>query len=369
MALINFNNEQKLIENEIRKFAQNELEPLSAEIDKEGVFPAELIKKLFDLGFFNPSIPEKYGGAGLDATSLCIILEELSRVCASIGTIIVANNCLVSYPLMKYAPLEKKEHYLGRLGRGEIGAYSTLPQFDSENNEMELKKANESVVIRGKRSFVLNGEAGDIFVLPFSSAEKISLCIFNKTDGVELNKQNILGLRAAGITTFETAGIELSLTDCVCCDVTVEDFFKEVQAFASIGFSAVLLGIAEAAYDNSVKYSKERKQFKRAICEFPMVQQMLVDMKTRITALRLMVYEAAKKFDCGEPYVMAAYLARLYAGEAAVFAGTNSIQIHGGYGYTKDYPVERFLRDAKSLQVLELLPMEAVTRSVKEILA
>ncbi len=365
MPLIAFNNEQKLIENEIRKFAKNELEPLSDEIDKKGIFPVEIIKKLSDLGLSSLTIPEKYGGAGLDTTSLCIVLEELSKVCASISTILAVNNCLVAFPIIKFAPEEKKDYYLKKLGQGEIGAFGPDVGIDVSDKNIEIREKDGNYVISGKKDFVLNGETADFFLLPLSLSNGKALYALENTRGVHVTKHHMLGLRAAGFVTWEFKNIKLMSNTCI---LNSEEAFQQIHDYSNIGFSAISLGIAEAAYDASIKYSKERTQFGRAICEFPMVQEMLIDMKTRIETARLLVYNAAAQCDKGYNYALDSRIARLQSGEAAVFAGIKAIQVHGGYGYIKEYPVERYLRDAKAIQVLNETPQDVKSKIAKELL-
>jgi len=369
MSLINLNNEQKLIQNEVRKFAAAELEPMASEIDNSAVFPIEIIKKLSDLGLSSVIIPEKYGGAALDTTSLCIVLEELSKASASIGTILVVNNCLVAFPLIHYAPEEKKGYYLQRLSQGEIGAFSADPEIDVPDRKFECREMDGNYMISGKRDFVLNGETANFFIMQVSLSNGKGLYIFDNNKGIKCTKHDILGMRAAGITGLEFKDITLMSDTCILSGNRAEEGFQRLRDYANIGFSAVSLGIAEAAYDASIKYSKERRQFGRAICEFPMVQEMLVAMKSRFEAARFFTYEAAVQCDRGQDYSLNASIARLQSSEAAVFSGIKAIQVHGGYGYIKDYPVERYLRDAKVLQVLRQTPHDLKSEIAKGLLA
>jgi alkylation response protein AidB-like acyl-CoA dehydrogenase len=368
MALIDFSNEQKLVQSEIRKFAQTEIDPISSEIDRKSAFPVKLIEKLSDLGFLSIIIPEKYGGPALDTTSLCIILEELSKACASIAAILAVNNCMVAFPIMKFAPENKKDGLLSQLVQGKLGAYVVQPEFDVAGKEDRIDVTDEHLIFKGERDFVLNGEAAQIYMLPVTQASGPAIYLTEKQNSMHLRKQRLLGLRAAGIVGIEFNGVQLSEEACLVSGDKVEVAFNELRLYSNIGFAAILLGIAEAAYDASIKYSKERKQFGKSICEFPMVQEMIVDMKTKIEAAKMFVYDAAQKYDRGQTYSLSAQIARLYSGDAAVFAGVTSIQVHGGYGYTKDYPVERYLRDSKSLQVLNEPSYNLKSTIAKELL-
>lgn len=368
MPLISFNNEQKLIESEVSRFSKTELEPIADEIDKQAIFPIEIIKKLADLGLSSLIIPEAYGGAGLDTTSLCIVLEELSKTCASISTILLVNNCLVAFPIIRFAPEEMKRCYLQKLTQGEIGACSTELGIDLPKKDISIREVDGKFLISGEQNFVLNGEAAHFIVLPISMSTGKALYILDNNAQIQQEKYQILGLRAAGIVAYRFKDLSIKADACLIDGKEAEDALIQIRHYTHVGLSAISLGIAEAAYEASIKYSKERKQFGRAICEFPMVQEMLIDMKTRIEAARLLVYNAAAKYDKEDTNTLSANIARLQSGEAAVYAGIKAVQVHGGYGYIKEYPVERFLRDAKAIQVLCETPNEVRALIAKEIL-
>ena len=371
MGLLNFGNEQKLIQNEFKRFALTEIESIAAELDKTCAFPTSIINRLSDLGLSSLIVPEKYGGAGFDATSLCIAIEEISKICASIGTILVVNNCLVAYPIIKYGQEAQKDLYLKKLATGEIGAFITDLEIDLLDKKLAAKFTSGSYSITGKRDFVLNGEAASFFVLPISSSNGKAFYLIDKGNAsiIKITKPEILGMRAAGIVGLEFKETQLTKESCLIPEDKGEKVRQEISEYSNIGFSAIALGIAQASFEAALKYSKERKQFSRPICEFPMVQEMLVDMKVKIEMARLLVYDAANKFDNGQDYSLAAKIAQLHGGEAAVFSGLKAIQIHGGYGYIKDYPVERYLRDAKVLQVLEKTPHDLKSKIAKELLS
>jgi alkylation response protein AidB-like acyl-CoA dehydrogenase len=369
MGIINFNNEQKLIQNEVRKFAKAEIESLSSELDRECVFPTEIVERLFELGLLCLIVPEKYGGSGLDTTSLCVAIEEISKACASIGTILVVNNCLVAYAIMKYGDESQKQKYLGKLAKGEIGGYVPNLEIEIPDKRIKFEGAGENFLISGKKDIVLNGEMAPFFLYPISLANGKSIYILPKeTRGIKINQASIMGMKTAGIVSLEFNKTELKKDFCLTPANQGEKALAEINNYSNIGFSAVSLGIAEAALEAAIKYSKERKQFGRAICQFPMVQEMLVDMKTKIENVRLLVYDAAAKYDKNENYSLASKSARLHSAEIAVSSSLKTIQIYGGYGYTKDYPVERYLRDAKVLQVLNKTPHDLKSEIAKELL-
>ena len=369
MSLIRFNNEQKMIRDEFRKFAASELEPIAEEIEKNAVFPKEIVSKLSDLGLLGLIIPEKYGGVKLDVTSLCIAVEEISKVCASIATILVVNNCMVAYPLMKYGEETLKEKYLNKLAEGEIGGFICEPEFDLSEEKNDLKADENDFIFSGHREFVLNGEAANFYLMPINTPEYTKYYILdNDAKGILLSQKNLLGMRAAGFMNAEFQDLKLKDETCFVSENKNNKIQSEIRDYANIGFCAISLGIAQTALETSIKYSKERVQFGRTISKFPMIQEMLAEMKIKIETARLLVYDAASKIDNGEDFSVQSKIARLYCGEMGIFVGLNAIQVHGGYGYMKDYPLERYFRDAKVLQLLEASPRICKSEIVRELL-
>ena len=355
MGLIKLTKEQKMIQTEFRKFAVSEIEPLAEEIEKKGVFPQAIVDKLAELGLLGLIIPEKYGGVELDMTSLCIAVEEISRVCASLGTILVVNNCLVAYPLMHYGGDSFKNKYLNKLAAGEIGGFICQPEIDLLEEQNDLKIEGDSIIFSGRREVVLNGSSAGFFILPLRWEDQVRYYLLESgKKGITMLPKSLLGLRAAGFSSAHFS--ETILNDEDCFSSTGKMGKMNIQHVANIGFAAVSLGIAQAAMEAAVKYSKERIQFEHRICEYPMVREMLAEMKLKIETARLLVYDAAFAFDAGEEYSIIAGIARLTAAETGFFCALNGIQVHGGYGYMKDYPLERFFRDAKVLQFLETSP-------------
>lgn len=342
MALIKFNNEQKLIQNEIRKFAIQEVEPIAQDIEKNAKIPRELLRKLADLGFLCPVLPVEFGGAGMDTTSLCIVIEELSKVSASLGLVVAVNNGLTGFALLKYSS-EKQRAYLDRLGKGEIGG------FDKGIGGLKIVQENP-LKISGERRFVLNGEVADFNILHINSDGISGFYIVEKSN-IKIEKSYLLGMQSAGIVDISFDNLELPEELCLVNGTGVDKVLPEINRYFSLCLSAIALGISQAGLEASIKYSKERRQFNRPICEFPMVQEMLAEMKIKIETTRNLVYDGASRFDAGEDYALASDIALAISTETAVYCGIKSVQIFGGYGYTKDYPVERYLRDAKSIQV------------------
>lgn len=362
MTLIRLNNEQKMIENEVKKFAQSELEPIANEIDKKGVFPLDIVKKLSNLGLSSLIIPEKYGGAGLDTTSLCIAVEELAAVCASVSLIFAVNNSMVAYPIIKFGSKEMKEDYLKKLSDGDIGGY-VLENDSSLSTQPKIPK-QESEFFR----FVLNGETAKFIISPVNTDKGKSLFIYDRNKNDIINKHRILGMRAAGICSFNSKSSISTKGQPLFIISDAQEKFCDIQNYSDLVFSAISLGLCKAAYKAALEYSKERRQFGRSIYDFPMIQEMLVDMRTQIAAGKLLVFDAAAQIDAGSKRPLNAHIARIFTSRAAVNCGLNAIQIFGGYGYTKEYPVERYMRDAKTIQLLHATPVDLMATCAKELL-
>jgi butyryl-CoA dehydrogenase len=358
-------NDQKMLQDQVRKFAQTELAPLAPEIDKSGEFPWQSIKKLAQLGLLGVIVPEQYGGSGFDFVSLAIAIEEISRVCASTGVIVAVNNSLTTYPILHFGTEEQKKKYLPPLCNGEkIGAIGiTEPNAGSDVAAMEstARLDGDHYVLNGTKRFITNGgEAGIYVVFAYTNKELkhkgISAFVVDRdTPGFSLGKhEDLMGIRA-------TANCELIFED---SKIPKENLLgKEGDGFkicmntldvSRIDIGAQAVGISQAALDEAVKYSKERKAFGQPICNFEMIQDMLAEMATQIQAARLLVYYAGYCKDRGmERFSKESAMAKYYASDIAVDVTRKAVQIHGGYGYTKDYTIERLYRDAKILELYE----------------
>jgi butyryl-CoA dehydrogenase len=357
--------DQKMIREMVREFATKELEPIAAEIDESREFPRESIKKMAGLGLMGVVIPEKYGGAGMDFTSLAIIIEEISRVCASTGVITAVNNSLAAYPVYHFGNEEQRKKYLPDLCSGKkIGAIGiTEANAGSDPASMETTAVLEGdhYKLNGAKLWITNGEVADTFVIfaytdPSVRHKGMSAFIVEKGfSGFSVGKhENLMGIRATG-------NCELIFDD---CKVPKENILgEEGQGFkivmhtldvSRIDIGAQGVGIALGAIDAAAKYAKERVQFGKPIAEFEMVQDMLAEMATATDAARLLVYRAATMKDAGvERFTREAAMAKYYAAEVVVDVTRKAVQIHGGYGYSKDYPVERMYRDAKIIEIYE----------------
>ncbi|MCK4756358.1 acyl-CoA dehydrogenase [candidate division WOR-3 bacterium] len=358
-------NDQKMLQDEVRKFAQTELVPVAPEIDESGEFPWKNIKKMAELGLLGIIVPEEYGGAGFDYISLAIAIEEISRGCASTGVIVAVNNSLVSYPFLQFGNEEQKKKYLPLLCKGEkLGAFGlTEPNAGSDVVAMEstARLEGDHYILNGTKRFITNaGEAGIFVVFAYTNKELkhkgISTFIVERdTPGFSLGKhENLMGIRA-------TANCELIFED---VKIPKENLLgKEGDGFkicmntldvSRIDIGAQGVGIAQSALDEAIKYSKERKAFGQPICNFEMMQSMLAEMATQIQAARFLVYYAGHCKNKGMTrFSKESAMSKYYAASIAVDVARKAVQIHGGYGYTRDYPVERIYRDAKILELYE----------------
>lgn len=358
-------NDQKMLQDQVRKFAQTELAPIAPEIDKSGDFPWASLKKMAQLGLLGVIVPEQYGGSGFDFVSLAIAIEEISRVCASTGVIVAVNNSLTTYPILQFGNEEQKKKYLPPLCSGEkIGAFGiTEPNAGSDVVAIEstARLEGDHYILNGTKRFITNGgEAGVFVVFAYTNKELkhkgISAFVVERdTPGFSLGKhEDLMGIRA-------TANCELIFEDVKVPKANLlgkeGDGFKicmNTLDVSRIDIGAQAVGIAQASLDEAVKYSKERKAFGQPICNFEMIQAMFAEMATKIQAARLLVYYAGHCKDKGmQRFSRESAMAKYYASDIAVDVARKAVQIHGGYGYTKDYAIERLYRDAKILELYE----------------
>jgi butyryl-CoA dehydrogenase len=369
MTLIKMDDTHKLIKGEVKKFANAELEPHASDIERDCMIPSEILRKISDMGLFSLTVPESFGGSGLDMTSLCLALEELSRSCASLAMMVAVNNCLVVYPLSKYGAADIKEKYFKKISNGAVGGYAPLSDIEIPGRECSLESQGDRKYLSNRYDVALNGAVADFFIIPVKTEKGICIFIVGKdTQGMEKFPVRTMGLRSAAITGLEFKHRDLYNDTLLVAEDNGYAAVETILDRARIAFSSVALGLAEASLDASITYAKQRKQFGRTIAEFPMIQEMVAEMRIVVERSRLLVYEAAHLCDSDQEYRMTARIACLTSCEGAVRSGLNAIQIHGGYGYTKDYPVERYFRDAKSLQLLGEASADLKTRIAKEIL-
>jgi len=356
--------EQEMIRDMVKEFAEKEIEPIAQEIDQKSIFPEKTIKKLGELGVLGLCVSTKYGGAGMDPISLVLVIEELSRVCASHGVIVSVNNSLVCYTLERFGSEEQKEEYLVPLASGKgLGFYAlTEPGAGTDAASIQTTATldGDEYVINGTKHFITNARysrAGIVFATVDKTKRHKGICAFiveKDTPGFKVVKEeDKMGIRAAAVS-------EIVFEDCRVPKENLlggvgEGFKIALAALDSgrLGIAAQAVGIARRAMEESIKYSKERIAFGRPIADFQAIRWMIADMATRIEAARLLTLRGAYLKGKGVRFSKEAAMAKFYASDTAVRVTRDAVQIFGGYGYMKDYVVERLYRDAKITEIYE----------------
>ena len=356
--------EQEMARQLFREFAEKEAKPLAEEIDEQERFPSETVEKMQKYGFMGITGPKKYGGQGCDTLTYAICVEELSRVCATTGVIVSAHTSLCCDPIYKNGTPEQIEKYLVPLISGKkLGAFGlTEPGAGTDASGQQTKAVldGDNYVLNGTKIFITNGGKADTYVIATMTDKSkgnkgiTTFIVESDRPGFSIGKKELkMGIRGSATT-------ELVFENCV---IPKENMLgQEGKGFAiamqtldggRIGIAAQALGIAQGAFDETVKYVKERKQFGRTISAFQNTQFQLADLKARIEAARLLVYNAALAKDTKKRFSEEAAMAKLFAAETAMAVTTKCVQLYGGYGYTRDYPVERMMRDAKITEIYE----------------
>lgn len=355
---------QQLFRQMIREFAEKEVKPLAAEVDDQERFPMETVAKMARLGIFGIPIPKAYGGAGGDNIMYSIAVEELSRVCATTGVIVSAHTSLCAAPILDHGTEEQKQKYLPKLASGEwLGAFGlTEPNAGTDASAQQTMAVEEGdhYVLNGNKIFITNAGYAHVYVI-FAMTDKsmgtkgISAFIVEEgMPGFSVGKkESKMGIRGS-------ATCELIFENCI---VPKENLLGKIGGGfgiamktldgGRIGIASQALGIAQGAMDETVKYTKERKQFGKSLSQFQNMQFQMADLQTKVEAARLLVRSASFKKDSGIPYSADAAMAKLFAAETAMEVTTKAVQFHGGYGYTREYPVERMMRDAKITEIYE----------------
>lgn len=359
-----FTQEQQMIKEAARDFAEKELAQGAMERDEKELFPFEQVKKMGELGFMGMMVPAEYGGAGMDTVSYVLALEEISRVDASAGVIMSVNNSLVCWGMEEFGSEQQKQKYLTPLASGKmLGAFClSEPEAGSDavNQRTTAVSRDGGYIINGTKNFITNGANADVLLVmattdKMKGAKGVSTFIVEKKfPGVVVSKKE----HKLGIRSSDTA--QITFEDCrVPAENRIGDegfgfkFAMMTLDGGRIGISAQAVGIARASLDASLKYVKERKAFNKFLHEFQAIQFKLADMHTNVEAAHLLTLNAALKKDRGEHFTKEAAMAKLFASKVAVDSALEAIQIHGGYGYLKDFPVERYLRDAKITEIYE----------------
>ena len=363
VPLTTLSDDELLFRENVRQFAEDKVRPLAKEMDEKGVFDRGLVEHFFQLGLMGIEIPEQFGGAGGEFFEAILAVEELSRADASAGVIVDVQNTLVNNALLRWATAEQKKRYLTRMAADTAGAYA-LSEAGSGSDAFALQTRAElkgsDYVLNGRKLWITNAKEAGIFVLfasvdPAAGYKGITAFIIEKEfPGFTVGKkEDKLGIRASSTC-------ELILED---CRVPRENVLGEVGKGykiaietlneGRIGIGAQMLGVARGAWEYAANYAQERKQFGKAISEYQGVQFQLAQMATEIEAARLMVYNAARMKDAGVPFVKEAAMTKLFCSQVAERVTSLAIEIYGGYGFTKDYPVEKYWRDAKIGKIYE----------------
>ncbi|HMA60396.1 MAG TPA: acyl-CoA dehydrogenase [Halanaerobiales bacterium] len=360
----NLSEEKEMCKKVYKEFAENEIKPIAAEIDENCEFPADNIKKMAEADMMGIPFPQKYGGAGSDTLNYILAVEELSYACATHGVILSAHTSLGAHPIYKYGTEAQKEKYLKPLAKGEkLGAFALTEAgagTDAAGVKTTAVREGDEYILNGTKIFITNAGAADIFIIHAMTDKSkgtrgiSSFIVEADTAGFSLGKKE----EKMGINASDTR--ELVFRD---CRIPADNLLgKEGMGFkiamstldgGRIGIAAQALGIAQRALDETVQYVQEREQFGRPIAKFQGLQWEIAEMATKVEAARNLVYKAAKTKDEGRRFSKEAAMAKYFASEAASEVANKAVQLHGGYGYIKDYPVERLMRDAKITEIYE----------------
>ncbi|ACL23342.1 acyl-CoA dehydrogenase [Chloroflexus aggregans] len=356
--------DQIMLRDMVRQFAEKEAKPTVAERDEHAIWPTDLVKKMGELGLMGVAVSEEYGGAGMDYVSYAIVIEELSRVDASLGVIASVNNSLVCYGIEKFGTEEQKRELLTPLASGRmLGAFSLSEPgagSDAAAQRTTAVRDGDYYIINGVKNWVTNGDHADTIIL---------MAMTDPSKGTKGITAFLVDTHAPGCHVVKVEN-KLGIRSAHSCQMAYDDYRlpawrrlgEEGQGFkiamtilnaGRIGIAAQAVGIAQGAYEAALAYSKVREQFGKPIHEFQAVGFTLADMATRIKAARLLTYEAAWRKDNGLDFIKDASMAKLFASETAMWVATKAVQLHGSNGYSKEYPVERFFRDAKITEIYE----------------
>jgi butyryl-CoA dehydrogenase len=356
--------EQQLLQKSVREFAESEVRPLAKELDETGRFPREIFKKAAELGLTGIAFPEADGGAGFDHVAYTIVIEEISRCCASTGVILSVQNSLYCDPIHRFGTDEQKRRFLLPFARGEkIGCYAlTEPQAGSNAAALQTRavKKGEKYIINGTKAWITNGGAADAAIVyvntdPTKGEKGITALVVEKgAPGFKVGKEEKkLGINATACCEMVFTECEVPLTNRIGNEGDGYKVALSTLDGGRIGIAAQATGIAQGAFEAALAYSQQRMAFGHAISEFQAIQFMLADMSTEIDAARLLVRKAAWRQDTGARFTRDAAIAKLFASEMATRVTHKAIQVHGGNGYSREYPVERAYRDARITEIYE----------------
>ncbi|MFN2397479.1 MAG: acyl-CoA dehydrogenase family protein [Gemmatimonadaceae bacterium] len=366
-ALIPLTDEQREIQTLAQEFAEKEIAPYSEKWDRDAHMDTSIISKLGELGFLGMMIPEEFGGLGLDTCTYLVALEEIARVDASVAVAMSVHNSLPTQMILRWGSADQKERYLKPMARGEmLGAFAlSEPEAGSDAASLTAQavRDGDGWVLNGTKAWVTSGDDADVIVTmvrtdgPRDRKGPRGISAFVLTPGMGGltvgKKEDKMGLRGSPTVQIALDGVRVSHEDLLGSEGMGFVYAMQTLDNGRLGIAAQALGIARAALEHSVKYAAERRQFGKPIKEFEAIQFMLADMATRVTASRALLYSAAAAKDRGEAITQFSSMSKLFASETAMWVTTQAIQIFGGYGYMKDYPVERLFRDAKVTEIYE----------------
>jgi butyryl-CoA dehydrogenase len=355
---------QRMIRDMAADFAAKKVAPGAAERDANETFPADVVAEMGSLGLLGMNVPEQYGGAGMDMVSYVLAMEEISAACASTGVIMSVNNSLVCWPLEEYGTEEQKQKWLAPLARGEkLGAYCLSEPnagTDAANQMTTAKRDGDFWVLNGMKNFITNGATADTLIVFAQTDPELkhkgiyAFIVDAKAEGFSIiAKEKKLGIRASDTAQLAFDNVRIPADQQLGPDGKGFKVAMSTLDGGRIGIASQALGIAKAALEASVEYAKQREQFGRPIAKFQAIQWKISEMSTRYEAARLLTLRAASMKDAGENYGKESAMAKLYASEAANYIADEAIQIHGGNGYSKEFPVERYFRDARITSIYE----------------
>ncbi|KPK68639.1 hypothetical protein AMJ87_11570 [candidate division WOR_3 bacterium SM23_60] len=358
------NQECTLLQSELRKFAQQVILDKVDEFDKSCSVPSDNVKQLAEMGILGAIIPEDKGGAALDTIGLVVSLEEIGKVCPSTALIVAIHNAF-AFSIMKFGSDDLQKKYLEKAASGKIiGGFATI-----NTNELHVEHADGNIIVNGTNSLILNAEMRGPFVmfLPIDEEKTVSAYVIDRDlPGLTIRKsETAVGLKAAGIGIASFENSNITHAPLISTKEDGDTVYNAVCDLLNIYLAAIACGLAQGATDAAIKYAKERVQFGEPIISFGMVREKIADMSTQIEAGRLLAYNAALTRDAGKDYSHVASMAKYYIGRAAIDVANSAIQIFGGYGYMKDYPVERYFRDAQVINVLCNRPTDEKERIAK----
>jgi butyryl-CoA dehydrogenase len=356
------NETQRIMKNMVEEFGKKELEPTAEERDQNAQFSRDIFSKLGTQMLTGLLIPQEFGGAGLDMVSYTVVIESLAKYCASTAITLDVHSTLATYPILKYGTPEQKEKYVKPLAAGQkLGAFAaTEANAGSDISAIETTAAldGDHYVLNGKKMFIINGGEADIItVAAYTDKEKgldgLSLFIVDKdTPGFSIGvREETMGLRAANISELIFENCRIPKENLIGSEGMANKIIQDAWNLNRIGIASQAVGIAQVALDASVEYSKTRVQFGKTLSNFQAIQWMLANMAISIEASRLLVRQAAAIRDNQEDFTLAASIAKVYSSESAMETAIKAIQVHGGIGYTTEYPIERYFRDAKATEI------------------